>query len=361
MKKSFEDTFHLARTWASGLGGRTIPKEWRYPEKMELRHHGEVCTPAEIAGIYRRDRDGRDILFFIHGLMYDDTCWQAPEFDMTKAFEEEFGVFPIHIRYDTGRHISDNGLEFSELLEELYCAIGDRGGRWHIVAHSMGGLVARSALYQAEKAGMVFTKTVDKVFLLAAPNRGAPLEKAVQIVRLALQAAPYLPLRYTGLGLKKLFKSIPIGGNETLAPVGEVIDLFVRRVPTLAIRFAAGILDMRSEGILDLRHGYMLQEEWEQAEVLGGMVSRKVPVPPLATARYYALTGSVSGKSSSEPSPLVNDGMVSTASAANIGRDDELRFLENDRYRHLPGVNHFGMALNPDVYRALAEWFDDVL
>ena len=359
MKKSFADTFHLARIWASGLGGRTIPKGWRYPEKMELRHHGEVHTAAEIAEIYRRDRDGRDIVFFIHGLMYDETCWQAPEFDMTKAFEEEFGVFPIHIRYDTGSHISNNGLELSELLEALYCALGDGDGRWHIVAHSMGGLVVRSALHQAEKAGMTFTGAVDKVFLLAVPNRGAPLEKAVQAARLALQAAPYLPFRYTGLGLKWLLGNIPIGGEETLAPVGELVDFFVRRVPTLWIRLAAGILDMRSEGILDLRHGYMLSEEWEQTERLGGMLPRKVPVPPLATARYYALTGSISGKSSAEPSPLVNDGMVSTASAANIGRDDELHFLDNDRYRHLPGVNHFTMTLKPDVYRVLAEWFDD--
>ena len=359
MKKSLEDKLRIAQTWATGLGGGTIPREWRTPKQMELRHHGELRTPGEIAEIVRRDPDVGDILFFIHGLMYDDTCWQAPDFNMTEAFEDEYGVFPVHIRYDTGRHISDNGLDLANLLEALFQSIEDACGRWHIVAHSMGGLVARSALHQAEKAGMGFTKKVDKVFLLAVPHRGAPLEKAVQLVRLALKAAPYLPFRYTGLGLKRLFQSIPVGEKETLAPVGEVVDFFVRRVPTLAIKLAAGILDLRSEGILDLRHGTMLREEWEQAEVLGGMMSHKVPVPPLPGARYYALTGSLSEKSNGAPSPFVNDGMVSTASAANIGRDDEFCFLENDRYRHLPGVNHFGMALNPDVYRVLAEWFQD--
>ncbi|MFC1890411.1 esterase/lipase family protein [Thermodesulfobacteriota bacterium] len=359
MKKSLEDKLRMAQTWASGLGGGTIPKEWRYPEQMELRHHGERRTPAEISEIVLRDPGVRDILFFIHGLMYDETCWQAPDFNMTEAFEDDFGIFPVHIRYDTGRHISDNGLDLANLLEELFQSVEDTCGSWHIVAHSMGGLVIHSALHQAEKTGMDFTKKVDKVFLLAVPHQGAPLEKAVQLVRLALKAAPYLPFRYTGLGLKRLFQSIPVGEKETLAPVGEVVDFFVRRVPTLAIKLAAGILDLRSEGILDLRHGYMLQEEWEQAEAWGGMIPRKAPVPPLPGARYYALTGSLSEKSSGDPSPFVNDGMVSTASAANIGRDDELRFLENDRYRHLPGVNHFGMALNPDVYRALAEWFSE--
>ena len=288
MKKSLEAKLRTAQTWATGLGGGTIPREWRYPSEMELRHHGEHCTPEEIAELFRRDPGERDILFFIHGLMYDDTCWQVPDFNMTEAFEADFSIFPVHIRYDTGRHISDNGLAFSELLEKLYCAIGDSGGRWHIVAHSMGGLVTRSALHQAELGSMGFTKRMDKVFLLAVPHRGAPLEKAVQVVRLALEAAPYLPFRYTGLGLKWLLGNIPIGGEETLAPVGELVDFFVRRVPTLWIRLAAGILDMRSEGILDLRHGYMLSEEWEQTERLGGMLPRKVPVPPLATARYYA-------------------------------------------------------------------------
>mgnify|MGYP002391773983 CR=1 FL=1 len=69
------------------------------------------------------------------------------------------------------------------------------------------------------------------------------------------------------------------------------------------------------------------------------------------------MAGCVSKKLANGPSPLRFDGMISTASAANQGPDDELRFLENNRYCELPGVLHFVMPFHPEVYQALARWF----
>ena len=48
---------------------------------------------AKVGKLFReRQYKRNDIVFFVHGLMYDDTCWVAPRFNMTAAFEEEFGV-----------------------------------------------------------------------------------------------------------------------------------------------------------------------------------------------------------------------------------------------------------------------------
>jgi triacylglycerol lipase len=358
VNEKWNRTLDLIRAGTSGLLGGTLPEELRYPEKMQFRYRGAEVSPGELARIYQEQGDRNDIIFFVHGLMYDDTCWSAPRFNMTAAFEEDFGIFPVHVLYDTGRHISDNGLSFSLLLDELFRGIRDFPGRAHVVAHSMGGLVSRSALHQARISELGFITFVDRVFLLAAPHRGAPLEKGVQALQLVLEAAPHT-LRFTAKGLRILFENLRVGDRASLAPIGDLTDFYVDTLPSFYIKLASQILPLRSDGILDLRHGYMLREEWEKTAAWGGLRPQKVPMPPLPGARYYALAGSLSDNPSQAPSVRVTDGMVSSASAANAGEGDELRFLENGRYRLLPGLNHFVMPMDAEVYQVLSGWFSD--
>jgi triacylglycerol lipase len=356
MNDTWARTLDLLRAGASGLLGATLPDELRYPEKMELRHRDRTVSPEELAQIYRQQAAPRDIVIFVHGLMYDDTCWTSPRFNMTAAVEEGFGAFPVHIRYDTGRHISENGLELSRLLEAFFREVGPFPGRFQIIAHSMGGLVVRSSLHQALQQGMTFPASVDRVFLLAAPNRGAPLEKGVQVLQLFLEAAPH-PLRITARGLRILFENLRFGQEAPLAPIGDLTDFYVHKLPAFYIQLASRILPLRSDGILDLRHGYMLREEWEKEAAWGGLKPNKLPVQSPPGARFYAVAGALSRNPPSSPSPRVMDGMVSTASVANAGENDDLRLLENGRYRLLPGTNHFTMPMNPEIYRVLSEWF----
>jgi pimeloyl-ACP methyl ester carboxylesterase len=355
MNNNLKRTLQRVRAGMSGLLGATLPEELHYPARMEFRYQGRQSTPEEMARVYLEQPARKDIVLFVHGLMYDETCWHASGFNMTEAFERDFDLFAVHVRYNTGRHISENGLEIALLMEELFRNIRDFRGHWHIVGHSMGGLVSRSALHQAEKAGMGFTRCIDKVFLLGAPNRGAPLEKGAQLTRLILKAVPY-PLRYTALGLRIIFDNIRVKDQAPLSPIGELTEFYIHKAPNLYLNLAANILDLRSEGIQDLRHGHLLREEWEKPEEWGGMKPVRVPVPPLPWARYYALAGTLSKDGSSDPSVWVTDGMVSTASAANIGKGDLLRFVENNRYHLLPGVNHFVMPYRRDVYQILSKW-----
>ncbi len=358
MNNHLKRTLQRVRSGMSGLLGATLPEELQYPARMEFRYQGRHATPEEIARAYLEQPARKDIVFFVHGLMYDENCWLASGFNMTEAFERDFDLFPVHVRYNTGRHISENGLELADFMEELFRSMRGSQEHWHIVGHSMGGLVSRSALHQAEKAGMGFTKSIDKVFLLGAPNRGAPLEKVAQLASLILKAVPY-PLRYPALGLRIIFDNLRVKEQAPLSPIGELAEFYMHKAPNLYLNLAANILNLRSEGIQDLRHGHLLQEEWEKPAEWGGMKPVRVPVPPLASARYYAVAGSLSKNGAADPSVWVTDGMVSTASAANIGEGDLLCFVENDRYHLLPGVNHFVMPYCREVYQTLSKWLAD--
>lgn len=360
MKDGLSRGLRIFQAGAAGLLGGNLPHSLRPEEPMCLCHDGRKMDADALAAAYHAARKKQEIVFFVHGLMVDETCWQSSRFNMEQAFRQDFDAFTVQVRYDSGIHISESARSLAELLEALHESIGPRRGKkWHIVAHSMGGLVTRSALFQAHNDRMGFVRRVDRVFLVATPNRGAPLEKAAQIARLALDAAPYLPFRYTGLALRTLFRNIPVGEQGTLAPVGELTDFFVRRVPSFYLALAAAALELRSDGIRDLRHGYLLREDWEGGEAWGGMKPASLPVPPVPWARYYAVAGSLSRNAPQAPSPVVFDGMVTTSSAANLGADDELRFVEKDRFRVLPGMNHFLMPSSPAVYGVLARWFSE--
>jgi len=359
VKRKLARTRELVRGGTSGLLGDTLPAELRYPERMQLRLQGRDCTPAEIARLHTEQASGRDVVFFVHGLLYDDSCWRATTFDMTSAFERELGMFAVHVLYDTGRHISENGLELANLLQALADEVGETRAHWHLVAHSMGGLVCRSALFQADKAGMAFTRRIDRVVLLGTPNRGVPLEKGAQLARLLVAGAP-IPLRLSALGLRRLFHSLRLGGRAPLGPLAGLTDFWVYTVPTFFLTLAGRILDMRSDGIRDLRHGAMLREEWEQQPSWGGLKPHRVQVPALPWARTYAIAGSLSARPRTGPTCRATDGLVSAASAANLGPDDELHIVENGRFALLPGVNHFVMPFSREVFDTLRGWFGDL-
>jgi pimeloyl-ACP methyl ester carboxylesterase len=355
MTEKVKPGLERARGAMSGLLGTTLPLEMRRPVEMQLRRHGQRVAPAELAELVRRQPPSRDVVFFIHGLMRDESCWHAASFDMAAACERELDVLAVDVRYDTGWHVSDNGRELAGLLEALSAAIGETRGRWHIVAHSMGGLVARSALYQASQQGMTFTRSVDRVVLLGTPNRGARLEQRAQFASTALGIAQ-VTLRTTARGVRGVLTRVRVGKVAPLRPVAAVTDLFVDTIPSFFVRAAGRALDMRSDGIRDLRYGTMLREEWEQQP--RNRRPRRLPVPPPPWVRTYAIAGSLSRRQRGKRPGRVTDGLVTAASAANAG-DDELRIVESGRFCLIPGLGHMEMPRSPEVFSTLQRWFGE--
>jgi pimeloyl-ACP methyl ester carboxylesterase len=131
------------------------------------------------------------------------------------------------------------------------------------------------------------------VFMLGTPHRGAPLEKAAS------------------------------AASERLGRLPET-------------RALATALNLRSAGIRDL--------------------CRDCEIPFLPSANQYFVSATLSRSSSGRGARLIGDLLVLPASAwDHAGRGQRLGF-PLDHYRHVGGVNHFGLLNHPGVYEQIRQW-----
>ena len=92
------------------------------------------------------------LLVLVHGLCMNDLQWLHHGHDHGAHLAEALGYTPVYLRYNTGQHTSTNGAELSALLTSLVASWPVPVTELSILAHSMGGLVARSACHQAAQA-----------------------------------------------------------------------------------------------------------------------------------------------------------------------------------------------------------------
>ena len=96
---------------------------------MAVRRIGATITPH--------------LVVFLHGLGETEHAWGSPNYgDLLDD------ATPVFIRFNTGRHISDNGAALARLLDELVRDWPVEVERITLIGHSMGGLVARSACHR---------------------------------------------------------------------------------------------------------------------------------------------------------------------------------------------------------------------
>jgi len=114
-----------------------------------------------------------NVLVWVHGLGETEHVW---------GYEDLPGWTSVHVRYNTGRAIADNGAELGALIEGLDWPVE----RIALVGHSMGGLVARSACAR----GGAWTARVTHTISLGTPHDGAPLAQAVHGLEAMLRVAP---------------------------------------------------------------------------------------------------------------------------------------------------------------------------
>jgi pimeloyl-ACP methyl ester carboxylesterase len=257
------------------------------------------------------DAGGR-ILVLVHGLCGNDRDWLREGHDHGEALARDLGYTPIYLHYNAGKHISENGREFSSLLEQLVQAWPVQVEDIVLLGHSMGGLVARSACHYGEQppAGTWRSK-LTKLVCLGTPHHGAPLERGGN--RLQVLA----------------------GVNRYIAPLGRLGRL-------------------RSAGITDLRYGAFLDEHWSGRDRFepGGDTREVVDLPTGVTC--YALAGTMSIRGRRHP---LGDGLVTVASALGHHRDPRRALDFPTENTHLvTETGHMELLSNPEVYRTLKSW-----
>lgn len=131
------------------------------------------------------------IVVLVHGSSMTDSQWTRDGHDHGKSLARDLDVTPVYVQYNSGRHIADSGRDLAEELEKLTASWPVAIESIAFVGHSMGGLVARSAMHAARESGHAWRSKVDRIVTLGTPHQGAPLEKAGAIVEKLLGVTRY--------------------------------------------------------------------------------------------------------------------------------------------------------------------------
>ncbi len=251
---------------------------------------------------------------FVHGLAETDTSWlrradqSAP---YGQRLQAEAGYTPVYVRYNTGRHVSDSGRDLAVLLAELAAAWPQPVREIMLVGHSMGGLVIRSACHYGQDSAAVWPRHVRHVFYLGSPHLGAPLARAAGL---------------TG----RLLGRLP----ET-RPLGELV---------------AG-----PDSVRDLRHGYLLDDDWAGCDQDRCPHDHRTDTPLLAGANHYTISATMTADPGSPVGAVVGDLLVQPASAhGRRGRRQHIDFPAG-LGRRFGGLHHFDLLNHPDVWTAIRE------
>ncbi|MFI5425589.1 esterase/lipase family protein [Aeromicrobium sp. UC242_57] len=284
---------------------------------MAVRVEGaDVAATAWPLADAFRDATSHPVIL-VHGLCENDESWTLDAKVHGTTYAERIAAetdgTPVMLRYNTGLHISENGKHLDVLIQQAVENWPVAVTRITLVGHSMGGLVARAATNHATAAGETWQHLVRDVICLGTPHTGANLEKFAHVGSRLLRFWP---------------QSRPF----------------------------SAILDQRSAGIVDLRHGYISRDEWEGQDLTRQWGLDRIAAAPLPHAEYHFVASTLGASQGHPLSSVLGDLLVHFSSASGLGRTGPV--VEGAGLEYLPSVHHFALLNHPQVGDWLVGWLN---
>lgn len=283
---------------------------------MRLRRDGQPLEPGPaLAAAF--PHPSRKLVVLAHGLCMNDLQWERQGHDHGVALARDLGCTPVYLHYNSGLHISANGRELADRLEALVRHWPVPLESLTILGHSMGGLVARSACHYGRLAGYDWPRHLKKLVFLGTPHHGASLERGGNWVDVVLGISPYTA-PFTRLG------------------------------------------KIRSAGITDLRHGNLLDEDWEGRDRFEPSGDPRQPVPLPDGVQCYAMAATVGDEAGGLADQYPGDGLVSVESALGRHEQPELTLpFPDSRQWVSEDTHHFDLLSRPEAYEKIKEWLQE--
>lgn len=259
---------------------------------MGIYHHGIPMAIERGALAAAFPAAGRRLCVFIHGLAFDEHCWQpaaAQEIDFARELHAEFGYASLYLRYNTGLPITDNGIGLAALLEELVAAWPETVDDLLLIGHSMGGLVAREACELAARDDLHWPQVTSMLICLGSPHLGSPVERLGHAVNTALDR------------------------HKITAPLGKIAT-------------------KRSQGVKDLRHG-----------------PGASPLTPHAIALRF-IGGTLTDDVDHPLAGWFGDGLVTMGSATDHPVTGDVKSAR------IGGIAHMALVTEPRVFAQIRYW-----
>jgi pimeloyl-ACP methyl ester carboxylesterase len=317
------------------MGDRLVESDNPLATQMSLRFNNEALNWEAMPD--KTLLTGK-VLLVVHGLCMNDLQWtvqhEGEPFNHAETLADKLGYTPVYVRYNTGLHTSQNGHTLSNQLELLSALWPIPLEEISFLAHSMGGLVARSAVHSAQQGKRQWIKKLKNIVFLGTPHHGAPLEKAGNWIDVLLGVTPYS------------------------APFKRLVEL-------------------RSSGITDLRNGYVLDSDWQNQGLGQGQGQtqndtnrfkpktkqeqshrKHLPLPNEANGvTCFSVAATLAAKRSLLADRLIGDGLVPLNSALGLHADPArcLVFAKSSQ-RVVYQTNHMALLGSVEVSEQLLTW-----
>lgn len=285
-----------------------------------IDHHNPLALPMMFYDHYGQPQQGDlagRVVILVHGLCMNHLSWSHGQYGGIgeKLLSQRDHNVILYLNYNTGRRISANGKTLARMLEDL-TQQNPRIASIDLIGHSMGGLVCRSALFYGRQKVDHWVNQVGNLVCIASPHQGAVLER-----------------------------------------MGYMLEDYVGRLPFL---YRLGKLgQIRSDGILDLRHGSVRDDDWEYLQGRNGVLEDvRHPAPLPARIKTYLIAGTIEFQPTrSKTLAAIGDYLVSVSSALGEHANPKFRLRVPDAHKAVfYGLNHMQIQYHSSVAEQVARW-----